>query len=98
MINTAMVTKIGGLDENIFMYGEETDLGRRLIQADYKNVFFPEVSIYHEFQKGSHKSFRLTWIGIKSAIYYFNKWGWFFDKARDQINSNCLEELSYFKR
>lgn len=90
--------KVGLFDENIFMYGEETDLGRRLIQADYKNVFFPEVSIYHEFQKGSHKSFRLTWIGIKSAIYYFNKWGWFFDKARDQINSNCLEELSYFKR
>lgn len=89
---------VGLFDENIFMYGEETDLGRRLIQSGYKNVFFPEVSIYHEFQKGSHKSFRLTWIGIKSAIYYFNKWGWFFDKTRDQINTNCLEELSYFKK
>lgn len=89
------LTKVGLFDENIFMYGEETDLGRRLIQSGYRNVFFPKVSIYHEFQKGSHKSWRLTLIGIKSAVYYFNKWGWVFDKSRKQINKSCLKELSY---
>jgi GT2 family glycosyltransferase len=89
---------VGLFDENIFMYGEETDLGRRIIQSGFRNVFYPKVSIIHQFQKGSHKSLRLTWIGIISAIYYFNKWGWFFDKSRDGINNNCLHELSYFKR
>lgn len=89
------LTKVGLFDENIFMYGEETDLGRRLIQSGYRNIFFPDVSIYHEFQKGSHKSWRLTLIGIKSAVYYFNKWGWFFDKSRKEINEKCLKELSY---
>jgi GT2 family glycosyltransferase len=89
------LSKVGLFDENIFMYGEETDLGRRLIQSGYRNVFFPKVTIYHEFQKGSHKSWRLTLIGIKSAIYYFNKWGWFFDKSRKEINEKCLKELSY---
>ncbi len=89
--------KVGLFDENIFMYGEETDLGRRLLQAGYKNMFFPKVSIIHEFQKGSHKSLKLTWIGIKSAIYYFNKWGWFIDNDRKLINRKCLVDLNYSK-
>jgi hypothetical protein len=46
--------------------------------------------IIHEFEKGSHKSWRLTWIGIKSAIYYFNKWGWLFDKDRGIQNRKVL--------
>jgi len=87
--------KVGLFDENIFMYGEETDLCRRFIAGGYKTVFYPEVSIIHEFQKGSHKSWRLTWIGIKSAIYYFNKWGWFFDKERKSINNDTLQKLDY---
>lgn len=91
------LNKIGLFDENIFMYGEETDLGRRLINAGYKNIFFPKVSIIHEFQKGSHKSFKLTWIGIKSAVYYFNKWGWFKDNDRKLINRKCLLDLNYSK-
>lgn len=89
--------KVGLFDENIFMYGEETDLCRRLITGGYKTVFYPEVSIIHEFQKGSHKSWRLTWIGIQSAIYYFNKWGWFFDKERTRINKETLQKLGYKK-
>lgn len=87
--------KIGLFDENIFMYGEETDLCRRLIKGGYRTVFYPEVEIVHEFQKESHKSFRFTWIGIKSAIYYFNKWGWFFDKERREINKKTLGSLGY---
>ncbi len=90
------IRKIGFFDEGIFMYGEETDLCRRLIANDFKTIYFPEVKIFHEFEKGSHKSFRLTWIGIKSAIYYFNKWGWVFDKERKKINYLTLQRLGYF--
>lgn len=89
------IKKIGLFDENIFMYGEETDLCRRLNINGYKTIFFPDVTITHVFEKGSHKSFRLTWVGIKSAIYYFNKWGWFFDMERLQINDETLKKLNY---
>ncbi|QBK77614.1 glycosyltransferase family 2 protein [Myroides odoratimimus] len=88
-----VIKKVGMFDENIFMYGEETDLCRRIIDKGFRTVFYPDVSIYHHFAKGSHKSWRLTKIGIKSAIYYFNKWGWFFDKRRKEINSNTLDKL-----
>lgn len=87
------IKKIGLFDENIFMYGEETDLCRRLNIKGYKTIFFPDVTITHVFEKGSHKSFKLTWVGIKSAIYYFNKWGWFFDMERLQINDETLKKL-----
>lgn len=87
------IKEVGFFDEGIFMYGEEADLCRRLINKGYKTIFFPEASITHEFAKGSHKSWRLTWIGIKSAIYYFNKWGWVFDRQRNQINKKTLSKL-----
>lgn len=85
--------KIGFFDENIFMYGEETDICRRLIAYKFRNIFYPEVTIVHEFAKGSHKTWHLTWIGVKSAVYYFNKWGWFFDKERERINKDALQNL-----
>ncbi len=87
--------KTGLFDENIFMYGEETDLCRRLIKNNFKIIFYPKVKITHEFAKGSHKSFRLTLIGIKSATYYFNKWGWFFDAERGRINKETLKKLKF---
>jgi len=97
-LRVSAIEKVGLYDENIFMYGEETDLCRRLISGGYKTVFYPDSEIIHEFQKGSHKSFKLTWVGIKSAIYYFNKWGWFFDKERKQINAKTLSLLNYRKK
>jgi len=92
-LNVKALEKVGLFDDGIFMYGEETDLCRRLIEADFRTVFYPEIKIYHHFKKGSHKSWRLTKIGIQSAIYYFNKWGWFFDSQRKKINNKTLKDL-----
>ena len=29
---------------------------------------------------------------VKSAIKYFNKWGWFFDKERKEKNMECMKK------
>ncbi|MHA4894111.1 glycosyltransferase family 2 protein [Pedobacter sp. PWIIR3] len=94
-LRLSCLKEIGLFDDRIFMYGEETDLCRRLIAKQYRTVFYPDVSIVHHFEKGSHKSWSLTWIGIQSAIYYFNKWGWFFDKERKKINQQVLRRLGH---
>lgn len=94
-LRVSALENVGLFDDGIFMYGEETDLCRRLISSGYKTVFFHEVTIVHHFEKGSHKSLKLTLIGMKSALYYFNKWGWFFDKERKKINKNILDKLGY---
>jgi len=93
-LRSSIIEEIGLFDEGIFMYGEDTDLSRR-IHKRYKTIFFPEAVVTHEFQKASHKSVRLLWIHIKAAIYYFNKWGWLFDKDRSKINNRVLKELGY---
>jgi hypothetical protein len=90
-LRTDVIKKIGVFDEGIFMYGEDTDLNRRIFK-NYRTVYFPIVTVIHDFEKGSHKSFRLLWIHIKAAIYYMNKWGWFFDKERTKINKQIKEK------
>lgn len=96
-LRTDALKEVGLFDEGIFMYGEETDLCRRLIDGGFKTIFYPNVHIYHHFEKGSHKSWRLTKIGMQSAIYYFNKWGWFFDKRRKEINRDTLKKLGRYE-
>ncbi|WP_316849728.1 glycosyltransferase family 2 protein [Pedobacter agri] len=94
-LRLSTVQEVGFFDDGIFMYGEEADLCRRIIDKGYKTIFYPNVIIYHHFEKGSHKSWRLSKIGIQSAIYYFNKWGWFFDQRRKVINNSILKKLAY---
>jgi len=91
-MRVSALKKVGLFDENIFMYLEDVDLNRRL-HTKYKTMFYPEVSIVHEYAKESYKSKKLLMFHIQSAIYYFNKWGWFFDKQRDEINQQCLSDL-----
>ena len=95
-LRTSSLIDIGLFDENIFMYLEDNDLNRR-IHSKYKTIFYPKVSIFHEYEKESYVNKKLLGYHIKSAIYYFNKWGWLFDKERDEINTRCLEELNYKK-
>ena len=84
-LRKSVIEEMGVFDEGIFMYGEDTDLNRRIYQK-YRTMYYPEVTITHAFEKGSHKSLRLFWIHVKAAIYYLNKWGWFYDKERTLIN------------
>jgi len=82
-IRTGIFKEIGMFDERFFMYAEDTDLCRR-IGNKYKTMYYPEAVIYHEYAKGSYKSNKLLMVHINSAIKYFNKWGWFFDKDRNR--------------
>ena len=86
-LRKTVIQDIGLFDDKIFMYGEDTDLNRRIFQK-YRTVFYPYVHVIHNFERGSHKNLRLLWIHICSALYYLNKWGWFFDKERDYINKS----------
>lgn len=86
-LRKSVIQEIGLFDEGIFMYGEDTDLNRRIYRK-YRTMYYPKVVIKHAHEKGSHKDWRLFKIHVKAAIYYLNKWGWFFDKERSLINMN----------
>ena len=47
MIRREVYDKIGGLDENYFMYGEDIDYSWRIHLEGYKNYYLPETRIIH---------------------------------------------------
>jgi GT2 family glycosyltransferase len=85
--------RVGLFDEQIFLYTEDTDLTRR-IHKHYRTIFFPEATIYHYNQRGSYKSIIILMHHTFSAIKYFNKWGWFNDSERENINQRILLKFS----
>lgn len=88
-LRTDALKKVGLFDENIFMYLEDIDLNRR-IHLKYKTIYYPNAIVIHEHQKESYKNRKLLKAHIQSAIYYFNKYGWFFDRERTSINKNII--------
>lgn len=93
-LRMSALREIGFFDENFFMYFEDTDLNRR-IHEKYKTLFYPKAEIVHEYAKESYKNKKLLAYHIKSAIYYFNKWGWIFDGKRDETNKKILSDIDY---
>lgn len=47
LLRNETLKKVGLLDEDYFMYGEDIDLSYRITQGGYKNYYFPETTIIH---------------------------------------------------
>jgi GT2 family glycosyltransferase len=86
LIRKSVLDKIGLLDEDYFMYGEDIDLSYRIIKAGYKNYYFPEARIIHykgeSTKKGSLNYVRIFYQAMlifarkhfsprQSQMYYF---------------------------
>ncbi|MEJ2055336.1 MAG: glycosyltransferase family 2 protein [Calditrichaceae bacterium] len=71
--------KIGGFDENFFMYYEDVDLCRRAVQLDFVNYFVSEFHAMHN-HCGTVNALPKEFFNIhkvnekKSAIYYLQKY------------------------
>lgn len=96
LIRTSILKQVIGFDERFFMYLEDVDLCRRIGKIS-KLVYYPKVETVHNYEKGSYKNKKLLTYHIKSAVKYFNKWGWIFDYERTAINKKTLKKLNYNK-
>jgi len=93
-VRTSVLKEIGGFDERFFMYLEDVDISRRIAEIS-KVLYFPAVTVVHKYAKASYTDRKLLFYHIKSAIQYFNKWGWIFDLKRKKINRTTLSNLNY---
>ena len=66
---------LAGFDEHFFLYFEDFDLSRRARQAA-RNLYFPGAAVIHAHARAHSHSWRLRWMFARSALRYFNKWGW----------------------
>lgn len=89
-VRTALLTQLGGFDERFFLYMEDFDLVRRVGET-HRTMYEPRARICHGYQRGSSKSAKLLYLHVRSAIQYFNKWGWFIDTYRKNANAPFLK-------
>jgi GT2 family glycosyltransferase len=85
LLRAEVFEKVGLFDPRFFMYLEDVDYSRR-IHDRFKTLYYPGVHIYHQYHKGSYKRWKHLKYHVHSAFKYFNKWGWFLDKDRKDIN------------
>lgn len=65
--------KLGGFDERFFMYFEDIDLCKRIREAGYKVIYFPEFSVRHFGGKSFENSGLQKKYYYQSQDYYFKK-------------------------
>ena len=75
LFRRSILEKIGGFDENFYMYFEDADITQRAAEIS-RTVFYPYTSVIHLWERGSHKNIKLLFISLVSTAKYFNKWGW----------------------
>lgn len=93
VVRTEALRRVGGFDDRYFMYMEDVDLVRRLASVG-KALYCPQAQVVHEYAKGSYKNRKLLSYHLRSAVLYFNKWGWFFDAQRSKRNRAALAMIA----
>lgn len=77
MIRRACLEQVGPLDEQIFMFYEDTDLCRRALDAGWEIWFVPGPGIFHVGSAVSSRLARTRTLieSQRSTLYYFRKHG-----------------------
>ena len=73
LLRHSALDKIGLLDEDFFMYGEDIDLSYRLIKGGFENWYLP-VSILHYKGESTHKSsYKYVHVFYEAMLIFFKK-------------------------
>ena len=65
--------KVGLLDEDFFMYGEDIDLSYRVLQGGYKNYFFPARMLHYKGESTKKSSYRYVYVFYQAMRLFFRK-------------------------
>lgn len=74
LLRTSDFRRVGGFDEGFYMYGEDTDLCRRLASAGVPSVVIGSVPIEHEHGASSDPGRIARW-NAHARFRYARKWG-----------------------
>jgi len=82
MLRAGVIARIGLLDEQFFMYGEDLDWCLRARQAGYRVVYYPAVVVQHVKRAASSRSAR--------ARYEFQRAMWLFYRKHYRASTHPL--------
>lgn len=92
MVKQSAIKKVGFLDENFFMYGEDLDWCRRFRDANYQVVFHPQVTIIHHKYKSGIKSVNRK-TAKKTHSFFYDAMLTYYDKYYGPKYPNFLRRL-----
>lgn len=73
MLRREALDKVGLLDEDFFMYGEDIDLSYRILQGGYKNYFLPVRMLHYKGESTVKNSYRYTYTFYRAMRLFFRK-------------------------
>ena len=95
LLRKKALDKIGLLDEDFFMYGEDIDLSYRLLKEGYKNYYFPKTTIIHYKGESTKKgSINYVLLFYKAMIIFARK---HFSKKNATLLSILINVAIYFR-
>ena len=72
-LRKSVLDKIGLLDEDFFMYGEDIDLSYRLLKAGFENWYLPAPILHYKGESTKKTSFRYVHVFYDAMLIFFNK-------------------------
>jgi len=73
MLRREALDKVGLLDEDFFMYGEDIDLSYRLLQGGYENWYLPVNIVHYKGESTQKSSFRYVHVFYQAMLIFFRK-------------------------
>jgi len=86
-LRKSVLDRIGLLDEDFFMYGEDIDISYRITQAGFRNYYFPGTTIIHYKGESTRKS------SINYVIVFYNAMAIF---AQKHFSKNMARTYNFF--
>ena len=76
LIRTEIFLRLKGFDPRFFLYQEDSDLSRRILEENLGSiVYHPDMQITHQWARENTRTFKGRMRQIRSVIKYFLKWG-----------------------
>lgn len=95
LMRSEALDKVGLLDEDFFMYGEDIDLSYRIIKGGYKNYYFPETRIIHYKGESTKKSsVNYVFVFYRAMIIFAEK---HFSQKNARLFSFLINAAIYFR-
>ena len=73
MLRREALNKVGLLDEDFFMYGEDIDLSYRLLKGGYENWYVPASIVHYKGESTQKSSFRYVHVFYQAMLIFFRK-------------------------
>ncbi|MEX1002672.1 MAG: glycosyltransferase [Crocinitomicaceae bacterium] len=95
LLRKEALDKVGLLDEDFFMYGEDIDLSYRIVLGGYKNYYYPKTRIIHYKGESTKKSsVNYVFVFYNAMIIFAKK---HFSEKNARIYSFLINLAIYFR-